>query len=494
MKLIEYFCILVILSAFTGCESLEDTYSDYAGDGTMRYIAKCRDLEVTPGWGRLIVTWTNHVDPVIANIKVSWTLDGVTRDTVLEQGATNCNITHLENASYEIAVRNMDKYGNCSLPVTGRERPYTSAHENVLSFTRLVNRHFFLNNRLVLVFGEWQSNIESACLKYSSRGELKELELDSAFITENPYFLVPDPVDAGVAPVVERSGWIKGCPDLIVFEPYRLMPDKIYSPGFKRLLRRKYGRDEITDELLDSIEELEIDYNIDTFEDILYLPNLKRLSLGKNRFLSGRYLDKTRSASEVSDGEASLFALRVASEVNQLDIRRYNMHYFPDGRYPFMQDMENPEVPEVTVLNRADWTFSCSSEEYSGEIGVLFDKEEPAVWNSGRHWGEPERYEITVDMQCNRSLHGVEIIQESVQPSARENSRLAESIQIKVSEDQRSWKDATYEEDNILGNTSGETTLIRFPEVRQVRYVKFILKDQPYTVYFWVSLDKILLF
>mgnify|MGYP000369353900 FL=1 len=37
-----------------GCsESLEETYDEFAGDGMIRYLGKCADVEVNPGWERL---------------------------------------------------------------------------------------------------------------------------------------------------------------------------------------------------------------------------------------------------------------------------------------------------------------------------------------------------------------------------------------------------------------------------------------------------------
>ena len=39
-----------------GCsESLEDTYKDYASDGSIRYLGRCKDIEIQPGWERLMV-------------------------------------------------------------------------------------------------------------------------------------------------------------------------------------------------------------------------------------------------------------------------------------------------------------------------------------------------------------------------------------------------------------------------------------------------------
>ena len=52
-----YLWLLLPLLIFGGCESLEDTYKDYAGDGPIRYLVKCDDLDVKAGWNRLVVSW-----------------------------------------------------------------------------------------------------------------------------------------------------------------------------------------------------------------------------------------------------------------------------------------------------------------------------------------------------------------------------------------------------------------------------------------------------
>ena len=64
--------LFAAVAFMTGCsESLEDTYSDFAGDGKIRYVAKCSDLDITAGWERLIVNWVNGTDATIDKIKVA---------------------------------------------------------------------------------------------------------------------------------------------------------------------------------------------------------------------------------------------------------------------------------------------------------------------------------------------------------------------------------------------------------------------------------------
>lgn len=80
MKFKNYLFILFAVCLAIGCEDLEDTYSDYAGDGAIRYLGSAENLSIHPGWKRLLVKWTNSVDPAIDHIKLQWNLNGVTKE------------------------------------------------------------------------------------------------------------------------------------------------------------------------------------------------------------------------------------------------------------------------------------------------------------------------------------------------------------------------------------------------------------------------------
>lgn len=499
MKAIKYWWLLLILGIFTGCESLEDTYSDYTEGGALRYLGKCQDLTVEPGWKRLIVTWKNHVDPVIDKIKVSWALDGVVRDSLLDKGTTSCSITGLENGTYEISVCSMDKEGNTSLPVLGYMRPYTSEHENVMSFTRLVDKHFFVKDRLALVFGEWSENIETASLKYYSNKELKSLSIDRDFIDEHPYFLLEEPVDSDSRVTVERTGYLQGCTDLIEFEPYELTRYRVYTPDFKKLMQTQYGLTEVTEQFVATLENLEVDYNITSLEDILNMPGLKTLSLGKNRYLHPNYLSSSESDSKLTDTDISIFALEVATEVTGLKVERYNKHYFPQDEFDFMEEKGNPEVPELSYLQPDEWTYSYvgeaeDAEEQAERMSVLFDETSENEWKSTQR-ENPMKHEIIVDMQRVNKLNGALVRQPTKLSSSYVYYR-AQKIQVKTSVDGETWTDATYVIDNTLGATRGETTILHFPDSRDARYMKFVLTDQQYSSgkAFSVCLQKVKLF
>ena len=134
MAIKKYLWILISLVLVAGCESLEDTYSDYAGDGAIRYLGKCTKVSIAPGWKRLIVKWVNNVDPVIDKIKVRWQVNDMKDSILLAPNTTEYSIPDLEDGNYEVTVCAIDKNGNESLanPIFGR--PYTPTHETIISF------------------------------------------------------------------------------------------------------------------------------------------------------------------------------------------------------------------------------------------------------------------------------------------------------------------------------------------------------------------------
>ena len=71
MRKRKYIINLVAAAALlVGCsESLEDTYSDYAGDGKIRYVAKCTEVHATPGWERLVLEF--YMTDTLSQAKLS---------------------------------------------------------------------------------------------------------------------------------------------------------------------------------------------------------------------------------------------------------------------------------------------------------------------------------------------------------------------------------------------------------------------------------------
>lgn len=489
--------IFVSFLFFVSCEKLEDTYSDYAGNGMIRYLGKCSDVTITPGWERLELRWVNSVDKLIDKIKVSWKVGEITRDTLLDSGATSCNLRNLSDGNYEVTICAVNKDGKESLSENVYGRPYTPDHEIIRTFTRGLTKYFKVGDNLVLFFDEWQNNIVRMVLNYYDvSGEKQELNLTKEILAQQ--YKVLENVDMEKPVTIYREGRVEGCPDLIVFSPYKLQYDRILSTDFKLLFEVKYGLNEVDDDFVNNLEELEIDYSISSFEDILYFPNLKKIILGKNRYLYPNYVSMNASASVVYEPEKSLFVLDVANRLCGLEIERYNRHYFPDVSLDYMYEKENMEVPVLVYLDASDWTITNNIEDpegYDSYLENLLDNDQKTFWET-KITSTSRLYELTIDMQKVQTVSGFKIAQKVFNPTSDRISPylLPKMIRVQVSTDRRNWVHATYIEDNTIGDTNGEVTILKMADPKEVRYIKVVVSDQLYGKDFGVALADIAVF
>lgn len=363
---------------------------------------------------------------------------------------------------------------------------------------RIIYIHYFVKDRLVLFFSDWTDAIESAILQYTNTdGVLKNLPLTRELVETN-YSLIPEAIDFNKPVILKRSGRVEGCENLIVFDPYQLSKDKIYTSDFKLLLRNRYGQTEVTESFVSTLEELEIDYAITSFEDILNCPNLKTLILGKNRYLNLERVDPLVVSSELYDKERSVFVLNVANEILGIQVERYNQHFLSGKVFPYIKEMGNPLLPQLTYLNTKNWEFECSEKDeypYDSHLERLFD-------GDFKNWWQPQInatsrvFEIIVDMKIDQLVNGIRITQKEFDQESdfMSNYLLPNMIKVKVSRDRLTWEDATFVEENILGVSSGETTILYLKKPKEVRYLKFIVNDQAYGNNFSVALGKLAVF
>lgn len=138
MRMRKYIINLFAAAALlVGCgESLEDTYSDYAGDGKIRYVAKCTEVHATPGWERLLLEWINGTDATVDKIKVIWSCENLGDTIFLPSTAESYELKNLKNGTYRFDICAVDGEGNESLMETTYGRPlhegtrdYVGIHE-----------------------------------------------------------------------------------------------------------------------------------------------------------------------------------------------------------------------------------------------------------------------------------------------------------------------------------------------------------------------------
>ena len=348
MKRVKYIMYLgILLALLAGCnETLEDTYSDYAGDGKIRYVGKCSEMLVKPGWRRLKVDWVNSMDIMVDKIKVSWEADGMKHDTLLTSDMTSCDIRNLADNTYRIDVCAIDKNGNESLPITDYARPYSYEHEAVRSFSRIISKHYFIDNNLVFFIDNWNDSIVEAKLCYTDIYNKKKEHL---LVKEEAQqgLIHLEGVNTKEPIIVTRKGKLEGCTDLITFADYSLTNERIYSSDFKVVLQQRYGlKNEneeqklLFDRFVDTVTVLEFDYDLVSFEDLFYCSNLKKIVCGKNRYISGLNPNSV-DISTLDNETRSLECLDLLNKVRGLQVDQYNEHYFNISR-PYINKKGNP--------------------------------------------------------------------------------------------------------------------------------------------------------
>ncbi len=516
MNMNKYIGILIgVLALFAACEteSLEDTYKEYAGDGEIRYLGRCTDLTVAPGWQRIIATWKNNVDPAIQQVKVTWQLDDKRDSVLLERGTTEYSIGELdgkplEDGNYEITVSGVDNNGTTSLVEMTYGRPYTYTHEEIRAFNRLINRIYLFQDRVAFFFSEWEENMKEAVLEYPKKGGgTGKLELTKAFLDEvraennGLYYLLEDAVDIskeqGRNLVLYRRAELPGCKDEIEFEPYVFDTERTYDSDFVNEIKEQFGYTEIPAGWADTVRTVYLDRNIGSFTSLLNLPKLNKLVLGSRRYqLESGVSDITYGQSRVADKVAADFVLKVLNRLNGLTVERYNKHYPELAQVDFIADKGMPAEPNVQFLDLTGLQFTENPESATPSgLANLTDGDPLTYWNP-EVLSTYSAYELTLDLKSSKKVNGLCFVQRQYSNEA-EIAIAPDRIKVKVSNDGIAWQDAAYVEEVIVGKSNGEKTYIPFARDIQAsthQYIQIQVNTALYGSYYRSSIADIRLY
>lgn len=482
---------ILLVTSLSACQDIKDTYAEMAGDGEIRYIGKCDNLTISSGWKRLIVNWTNNVDPIIDKIKVKWMNDDMADSVLLDRGTTTYSIPNLEDATYEVIVSSLDKDGNSSLTNTIYGRPYTDNHEEVLSFSRVIAKQFYLDNNLILLFSGWQNGLESANLKYTKKdGSDGELAIN-ADIASQPIYVLPDEIDPSKPVTLYRTGRIGNCTDLITFAPYELSHQATYTSDFKEFIKKKYGLGSkamdadgnIINSWAENLETLEIDADINSLEDLLQMPKLKKLIIGKNTYLTKLGAeDETRGQYKLYDPVISNKVLDIMHQHTGLTIERYNKHYQGIAT-SHLKEMGAATLPKLVLydLSKADISMAPADQDgYNSHPEYLIDGKASTCWKPFASSSQ-KNYVFTIDLGKEVEASGVEVIQKYFDEAAQDNDIAPQKIIMQYADNTGGFQDATHETENYIGTSSGQTILLPFAKGKQkVRYLKFTVSSLYY--------------
>lgn len=496
--------LLAAIVLLTGCsESLEDTYSEYAGDGKIRYVAKCSELDVTPGWERLIVNWVNGTDATVDKIKVVWSCEDRRDSVLLPRETTEHVFRNMIDGTYRFDVCAMDKAGHESIRETDYERPYTRNHEAMLAFTRGVVKPYFLNNKMLFFADQWNENIVEMKLQYKTPE--KETKIYD-FTRSNYGRLVTIPGQVSMDPMdtvyVLRKGKLESSPDTVTFDPLPISRKKNFSAGFVQAVQRRYGyttdTKEQEDEFLRFIEttkQLELDYDIETLEDILYCSSLKTLVVGKNRHFTNTTVFPHDVSKILKDPTQSKGLIYEASKPDILGLQveyyghnsRGNVHYFDNYNASYMMYKGYSEVSgDLQIIGEDELRtydngnkVQCTPEDPYADLDALVDDDPATRWETVT-LQSMRTYEMYMELKDVTVIRGIKVAQVPVSsPTSKDMFFLPATINIQTSLDGSAWEDVTWLPVNDLGRAPGEVTLLPIAgkEPREVKYIRFTLRD-----------------
>lgn len=469
---LKYAMILVLLAGLmASCgESLEDTYSDYTGDGPEQYLTKIYDLQGTPRWMSVSLTWNLKLDPGRTAILVEWTDDEKTDSVIIDRNSTSYTVEGLKNYEYELGVYAIEQAENGEIikrsigdPVY--VRPYSYASDELILFSRVVRKQFNVaDKQLFVTFEEWMDNLISFKIGYYEKNNPTEQFWEANpedrignYPNGQPYALIGTDVDFSQSIKVYRTGKIAVVGDLVLeMEPvYLYFELPTFESDFAVEVRNKldlFGEIQKAD--IADVEVLEIDYDQVSLADILHFQNLKELHLGRNRILAAGTESTYRST--LTDQAVSEAALRVAKEAG-VKIYHYGNHYFNTVPDFFAEKNLVAVAPTLTFLDPSDWSISVTPRdlmEYnSGLENLLVDD---ATYWLPQSSASVREHVIEIDFGKEESIAGFKIAQANIATAIQCPEQIRIEMQLSIGQ----WVAAAYQENTTLGTGKGETTVV----------------------------------
>ncbi len=501
-KIFSYVLFLLSFGWMAGCESLEDTYSDYTGDGPERYLSTIYNLEGTPQWLAVKLTWKLKLDPARTGVVVKWSTFEKADSVVLDKDAETYTVTGLENFEYTFNVSAIEEKDgvivnrsltNPSNIVTEVYiRPYTNESDEMLAFSRGVKKCFKINNKqLVVNFDKWADNLLLFKIGYFEKNNSVEQfwegeEGENGWPNGLSCAVIGEDIDFSQPISVYRRGKIEGFGNIEMdLAPIVLAFDvPVFEALFLEELRAQLNLNgEVSFADINEVEELYLNYDQSSLVDVLFFPNLKRLYLGANRYLAS---DDAISQSALADVEESTEALKIFAEQMNGEIYHYGKHYFAGGLDCFKEKNMTAEVPNtISLLETAGWEISVSPEDYDYVSGLenLLNLERD-YWSPQSTTEMMREHIVTIDMKEVRSIQGFLIQQaEDITIPYGKTGNKPEMLKIEIEKEGGVWEQATFSQSVTIGDGSYEKTVVylnKDKSSKQTSKVRFRINDSGY--------------
>ena len=504
----KYFKLVFLLVAvmLLSCEDEKDSIDLFGGEGKSKIVGMSSELKVKTGWNRIFLSWENSLDPSIKNIEVTWTGNKESEVEILPGDATEYIINDLNNFDYQINIVALDEDGKKSKSLTTYSRPYTKDHEILNTFLNVERKFFFVNDQLIILPNPYNPKMIKSTLHYYVGEEEQIVEFTEELCNET--FIIYENVNKNKPVTFSRIAQIEECEDDILFEPYELSAEKVVlDPYFEDELKYQYNLKSISKEWINTIEELYIDFEIPTLEDIAYFPNLKRIKFGSKRFFiadpfggeegeeSGGELMMPSFNFSPDHQELTIYILNELAKGDEgIDIEIYNDLFSLSDQLDQVLQKPAPVFSEKVYLNEdyKNWSAWEDPEPTLYTWCMPIDFFNPSkMWMSPFKNKEPQTHKLSVDMSEDKSINGfvVEFNNFGNLPS------FPAKVNIQTSTDGNVWNNIDSDRSLLrVGNHYGERTNFELSAPITARYVRFIASDGgPISGMFYVTTVKSLL-
>lgn len=480
MKIINII-LLLILSCLYSCQD-DDTYTDLIKEAQTRYVGKCKNVSVQKGWNRVKINWENSVDPTISKIFISWKSDSSKDSCFVSKDQTSfITPNNLEDKNYEVKICSMDSLGRKSLESSFYLKPFTKNDETINVLKIIEDKYFFIDNNLIIFLSKSDKLINEAKVKYTRNSQDQEYIITTEDF--NTGYLVIEDINMDNKVTIESVMKLQECFDEIVFDPYELDKNTISMRGdFIKNLKVTFDKLKIEDEFLASVETLYFDCDITSLEDIMYLPNLKKIVIGNKTYLDAAYANPNSSfIHKLSDKEKSIFAINKMREYRDIEVEIYGDHY----KISSLLGIEKKPYPSVPTINffsedeMSNWkvNYNYPLADISGDNFIL-DNDPSTIWKPQEIINDLRKHEIIIDMKSIKDLHGIFISQVD---NNRYQKYIPSSIELHLSENNSDWYTPFVSMNVELKYSPNCKNVLEFSGIKKARYVKIILSDKVYT-------------
>ncbi|EKJ89192.1 hypothetical protein QR305_01128 [Bacteroides finegoldii] len=500
-KLLTYITMLVAFcGVLSSCEDIEDTYKEHAGDGPIQYLNKIYDLEATSQWESVLLTWNLKLDPGRTGILVEWKDDTATHSEMLDKDAESFLVEGLtNNYDYEFNVWAVTEENgeivkkSLGNPVYGR--PFNLQSDELSLFTHVVTKQISVaDKKLFVIFDVWADNLVSFKIGYFEKGDSDEQFFEAGaddkignYPKGHPYAVIGEDIDFTKPVKVYRTGMIESFGNKVLeLDPLTLYFDlPTFNSDFANELRPFIGvSGEIQPEDVKDVTSLNLNFDQTSLEDILYLPQLKTVNLGKDRYIMQGTEDIAKSTlSSDVNREISLGALKLAHDVLGVQINQYSKHYFDETPDWFTGKNLTPQLPSLKLLDTFGWEITETPMDAMGyETGL----KNLLVDDVQQYWiptasVQLRTHTFVIDMKKMENVVGFKIVQANINNDT--DLQLSELITIELMNASGEWVAAGFNEDVTIGTGKGEASLVYLNKDKtatQAQKIRFKVSDTFY--------------